>query len=274
MHLKTTLKTALLSVCTVSMLFMGCGSDDDDSNDDDKKQEQTTESEEPGNIPETAKAAGTFETLLAAVDAAELGETLSGEGPFTVFAPSDDAFAKIPEADLNALLEDKEKLKSVLLYHVGSGKIMAEEVLGSEGLTTVQGQTAEISKDGDKAYIDGAQIIQTDIEASNGVIHVIDTVIMPKEDIIETAKANGNFTTLLTAIEEAGLTETLKGDGPFTVFAPTNDAFAKIPKADLDALLADKDQLTAVLTYHVVSGTKLAADVVAEESLTSLESFC
>ena len=131
------------------------------------------------NIVETAIEAGSFNTLVAAVQAAGLVETLSGKGPFTVFAPNDAAFAKLSAGTVEGLLKDKEKLTSVLTYHVVPGKIMAADVMKLKSAKTVQGQ--EISIDtSEGAKIDGAKVIKTDIECSNGVIHVIDSVIMPK----------------------------------------------------------------------------------------------
>ena len=132
------------------------------------------------DIVDTAVGAGTFNTLVTAVKAAGLVDTLKGAGPFTVFAPTDEAFAKVPKAALNALLADKEKLKQVLLYHVVSGKVMAAKAVTLSSAKTVQGSSAKISVMGGKAMIDNAHIVKTDIECSNGVIHVIDTVIMPK----------------------------------------------------------------------------------------------
>jgi len=134
---------------------------------------------EKNDIVETAVAAGDFNTLVTAVQAAGLVETLKGEGPFTVFAPTDEAFAKIPEADLNALLADKEKLTAVLTYHVVPGKVMAADVVGLDRATTVQGSEIEISASDSGVKVDGANVIVTDVETSNGVIHVIDAVILP-----------------------------------------------------------------------------------------------
>jgi uncharacterized surface protein with fasciclin (FAS1) repeats len=131
------------------------------------------------NIVETAQSAGQFNTLVTAIEAAGLVETLSGEGPFTVFAPTDEAFAKIPEADLNALIQDTDALTSVLTYHVVAGKVMAKDVVGLSSAETVQGSSVDIRVDGETVMIDGAKVIKTDIKASNGVIHVIDAVIMP-----------------------------------------------------------------------------------------------
>ena len=132
------------------------------------------------NIVEIAASAGSFNTLVAAVKAAGLVETLSGEGPFTVFAPTDEAFAQIPEADLQALLADKEALTAVLTYHVVSGKVMAQDVVNLSSATTVNGQDLEIKVWDGKVMIDGATVLSTDIEATNGVIHVIDQVILPE----------------------------------------------------------------------------------------------
>lgn len=131
------------------------------------------------NIIETAKAAGTFKNLVAAVEAAGLVETLSGAGPFTVLAPTDDAFAKLPPGTVDALLKDIPKLKQVLTYHVLPGKVMAADVVKLTSAKTVQGQSVTIATiNGVK--VDSANVIKTDIETDNGVIHVIDSVILPR----------------------------------------------------------------------------------------------
>jgi uncharacterized surface protein with fasciclin (FAS1) repeats len=132
------------------------------------------------DIVDTAVAAGDFNTLVTAVKAAGLVETLKGEGPFTVFAPTDAAFAKVPTDALNALLADKAALANVLTYHVVAGKVMAADVVKLPSAETVQGQTVSIEVKDGKVYVDGAQVVTTDIKASNGVIHVIDAVIFPK----------------------------------------------------------------------------------------------
>ncbi|MCG6921344.1 MAG: fasciclin domain-containing protein [Acidobacteria bacterium] len=131
------------------------------------------------DIVETAVAAGSFNTLATALQAAGLVETLKGDGPFTVFAPTDEAFAKIPEADLKALLADKAKLTKVLTYHVVSGKVTAAEVVKLSSAATVEGQAIKIDTS-DGVKVNEANVIKTDIMASNGVIHVIDTVILPQ----------------------------------------------------------------------------------------------
>jgi len=132
------------------------------------------------NIVELAVSAGSFNTLVAAVKAAGLVETLSGEGPFTVFAPTDEAFAQIPEADLQALLADKAALTAVLTYHVVPGKVLAEDVVNLSSAKTVNGQSVQIKVWEGNVMVDGATVVSTDIEATNGVIHVIDKVILPK----------------------------------------------------------------------------------------------
>ena len=132
------------------------------------------------DIVDTAVAAGDFKTLVTAVKAAGLVETLKGEGPFTVFAPTDAAFEKVPTDTLNALLADKAALANVLTYHVVAGNVMAADVVKLTSAVTVQGQAVSIEVKDGKVYVDGSQVVATDIKASNGVIHVIDGVILPK----------------------------------------------------------------------------------------------
>jgi transforming growth factor-beta-induced protein len=244
--------------------------------------------EEPAakTIVDIAVEDGRFTTLVAAVQAAGLAETLSGEGPFTVFAPTDDAFAALPEGTLDSLLlpENKQQLTDILLYHVVPGKVMASDVASLDGKmadTALEGKQIAIEVDMESVYLnDNTKVILTDIEASNGVIHVIDSVLMPpsdeaameKMDIVDTAVADGRFTTLVTAVQAADLVDTLKGDGPFTVFAPTDEAFAALPEGTLDTLLLpeNKQQLTDILLYHVIPGRVTAADVVGLTSATTV----
>ena len=244
---------------------------------------QPTATPEPmlKDIVDTAIADGRFTTLVAAIGAAELVDTLKGEGPFTVFAPTDDAFAALPAGTVDELLkpENKQKLTDILLYHVVSGKVMAAEVTALTSATTVLGKDVAVKVDMGNVYINEAKVIITDIATSNGVIHVIDAVLLPpsedaameeKNTIIDIAVADGRFTTLAAALTAADLVETLSGEGPFTVFAPTNDAFASLPAGTLDSLLLpeNKQQLIDILLYHVVSGKVMAADVV---TLTSAQ---
>lgn len=221
------------------------------------------------NIVEVAKEAGSFETLLAAATAAGLAETLMGEGPFTVFAPTDEAFAALPEGTVEALLEDTDTLTAILLYHVVAGRVMSGDVVELDTAPTVFGQDLTVDTE-DGVKVDGATVVAADIAASNGVIHVIDSVLMPK-NIVELAVANENFSTLVAAVAAADLVDVLAGPGPFTVFAPTNAAFAALPEGTVEALLEDTDALTAVLLYHVVPGKVMAAEVVELDSATTAQ---
>lgn len=133
-----------------------------------------------GDIVAVARSAGGFETLLAAVAEADLVSTLQSPGPFTVFAPTDEAFARIPEDELNALLQDKEALRQVLLYHVVPGKVASSEVVNLQFAETAAGPSVTISVENGSVKIDDATVVATDIEASNGIIHVIDRVILPR----------------------------------------------------------------------------------------------
>lgn len=135
-----------------------------------------------GDIVDVAANAGQFKTLLAGAKAAGLVEALKGDGPLTVFAPTDDAFAKLPAGTVENLLkpENKEQLKAILLYHVASGKLTAEQVVKQTAITTLQGQSLTVKVADGKVYVDNARVTATDVNASNGVIHIVDTVILPK----------------------------------------------------------------------------------------------
>ena len=228
------------------------------------------------NIVDTAVEAGKFKTLAAALGAAGLVDAVKGPGPFTVFAPSDEAFAKLPKGTVETLLkpENKEKLKAILTYHVVPGKVMAKEVVNIKGAKSLNGQRIDVKIDGGKVMVDGAQVLTTDIACTNGVIHVIDSVILPSEDNIPTvATKAGKFNTLLAAAKAAGLVDALSGDKPLTVFAPTDEAFAKLPKGTVESLLKPEniEKLKSILLYHVVDGRVYSEDAVAAKSAPSLQ---
>ena len=223
------------------------------------------------NIVDIAVSDGRFKTLVTALTAANLVTTLEGPGPFTVFAPTDDAFAKLPPGTVDSLLrpERRQELIKILTYHVISGKaITAADIVDMRPpfkLTMLDGIPTNITKVGASIQINNATVTQADIMASNGIIHVIDTVLIP-QDLVATAVSDGRFKTLVTALIAADLVPALKGNGIFTVFAPTDVAFAKLPPGTLDDLLkpANKAELINVLTYHVVGGKALtAADLLA-----------
>jgi len=230
------------------------------------------------NIVQTAIAAGQFNTLASLLTKAGLVDTLSTGGPFTVFAPTDAAFAKVPKATLDALAENPAQLKSVLLYHVVPDRVAAADVVKLTSAKTLEGRSVAIKVVDGSVYIDMAKVTTPDVTASNGVIHVIDSVLIPKaapatpaKNIVQTAIAAGQFKTLASLLTKAGLAGTLQGKGPFTVFAPTDAAFAKVPKATLAALGKDKAKLRAVLLYHVVKGKVTAAQAMKLRSAKTLQ---
>ena len=213
-------------------------------------------------------------TLETAVVAAGLVETLSGDGPFTVFAPTDDAFAALPDGTLDAVLADNDMLTAILTYHVVGSTALSTDLMDGMAVTTLNGEDVTVTINMDGVFINDAQVTMADITADNGVVHVIDAVLLPAPppsntvvDIIVNSEAH---TTLETAVIAAGLAGTLSGDGPFTVFAPTDAAFANVPAETLDAVLADPALLTAILTYHVVGSTALSTDLMDGMAVTTL----
>ena len=236
---------------------------------------EPTAEPEAMDLVDTAVANGSFTTLAELLQAAGLVDALKADGPFTVFAPTDEAFAKLPEGTVEGLLkpENIEQLKAILLYHVVEGKVMAADVAGIASATALSGKDLAVKVDMGNVYINESKVVLADVEASNGVIHVIDAVLLPPaelSDIVDTAVADGRLTTLAAALQAASLVETLKGEGPFTVFAPTDDAFAKLPAGTVENLLKPEnlEQLKSIPLYHVVAGKVMAADVV---SLTSAD---
>ena len=232
-------------------------------------QEKTTAKAGVGTILDVAEGAGSFKTLVAAIKAADLTATLAGDGPFTVFAPSDEAFAKLPAGTLEMLLkpENKAKLAAILTYHVVPGRVMAADIK-SGGVATANGQRVDVKVEKGAVTADGAKVVKADIGAANGVIHVIDKVILPSDkNIVQTAVADGRFKTLATLLEKAGLVDALSGKDAFTVFAPTDEAFAKLPKETVESLLKpeNKDQLVAILKFHVIPGRAFSDAVVAAD---------
>jgi len=228
------------------------------------------------NIVETAVEAGKFKTLATALTAAGLVDAVKGPGPFTVFAPTDEAFAKVPKETLEMLLkpENKEKLKAVLTYHVVPGKVMAKDVVGLKGAKSLNGQRIDVKVDGSKVSVDGANVVATDIACTNGVIHVIDSVILPASDNIPAvATKAGKFSTLLAAAKAAGLVDALSGDKALTVFAPTDEAFGKLPSGTVESLLKpeNKDKLKSILLFHVVEGRVYSEDAVKAKTAATLQ---
>ena len=256
----------LAAIAGMAAMMAACGGNDDPV-------PTPTAAVATKNVVQVAQADPQFSILVEAVVKAKLDTTLSGAGPFTVFAPTNDAFvAALAELKLtkDQLLSSPD-LAKILTYHVLSSKVLKADIPFGKPIASVQGDTLTIDTTAaiTDQYGRKSKITATDILAANGVIHVIDKVILPKniaavatKNIVEIAASVPEFSTLVTALQAAGLTTTLASPGPFTVFAPTNAAFAKIPPATLNALLADKPALIKVLTYHVVPGKVLKSDVV------------
>lgn len=253
-----------------------CDSSDNSASPSPETPSTGTPDDSPGTLLEVARDSGSFDTLVTALEAAGLDATLADEsGQFTVFAPTDDAFAALPEGTLDALLSDPDMLTDTLLYHVISGS-----VVGSDTAVSLAGKTQIMANDGklaitlreDALYINESMVIDTDIEASNGVIHVLDAVLSPNNiaapagSIVDIALASPELTTLVSALQAADLVGTLADEEAlFTVFAPTNDAFGALGDDAIAALLADVEALTDVLLYHVVTGA--AADSIDATAL-------
>jgi len=228
------------------------------------------------DIVDTAIEAGSFSTLAAALTEAGLVEALKGDGPFTVFAPTDDAFSALPEGTVESLLkpENRDKLVAILAYHVVPGKVMAKQVADLSAAETLNGQRVDIKVENGIVMVDGANVVSADVKASNGVIHVIDSVILPSsKTIVEVAMETGNFETLLAAAKAAGLAEALMAEGPYTVFAPTDDAFAKLPEGTVESLLKEESlgKLQSILKYHVVQGRVFSDALVSMDSVETLD---
>jgi transforming growth factor-beta-induced protein len=216
---------------------------------------------------------------VTALTAADLVAPLKGTGPFTVFAPTDAAFAKLPPGVIDDLLkpENKPKLIKILTYHVVGGKALtAAEILAMNPpfkLEMLNGILTRITTDQGKIKVNNSTVIVADVMATNGIIHAIDTVLLPP-DIVETAIEDGRFKILVTALKAAGLVAPLQGPGPFTVFAPTDAAFAKLPPGVIDDLLKPQNKpiLIKILTYHVVGGRALtSAEIIAMNPPFKLE---
>ena len=225
--------------------------------------------DETEDIPANAAATGVHDALVAALTHADLVETLQGDGPFTVFAPTDAAF-EAAGIDLSTFDNDEANatLVNILTYHVLSGAVDAANVTDGLVATMVNGDNATFTVDNGTVMINDATVTTADVAASNGIIHVIDKVLTPPvdepvlEDIPTVATNTGVHDSLVAALAHAGLVATLQGEGPFTVFAPTDEAFAA---AGIDLSTYDNDEanatLTDILTYHVYAGSVAAADV-------------
>ena len=332
----------LLAVASFSLVAAACGSDSNDSTSATTEAPVTTEGADTGEMADgpfgpacdavptegegsfagmtddTAATAASnnplLSTLVTAVGAAGLVDTLNSDGPFTIFAPTNDAFAAIPADDLDAVLADQELLSSILTYHVIGGESLDAAALGAAGsAATVNGATLEFGADG--TTVNGVAVLCSNVVTANATVHIIGEVLMPAaddmgdmeegdmdedmeqgammptgplcsavpadgegsfagmtDDTAATAASNNPvLSTLVAAVQAAGLVDTLNSDGPFTIFAPANPAFDALPEGTLDAVLADTDLLTSILTLHVVGGEQLSSTDLAElDSVTTV----
>jgi transforming growth factor-beta-induced protein len=221
----------------------------------------------PPTVVDIASSNSNFSTLVDAVVKADLAETLAGDGPFTIFAPTNQAFQDLLNELGASSLDDlsKEDLLPILNYHVVSGNVLSSD-LSSGNVTTIGGKDIAIDVSGSVTINGSTNVTAVDIQGTNGVIHVIDEVLLPEDapkNIVETAMADEQFSTLVDALSKADLVGALEGDGPFTVFAPTNQAFQNL-LSDLGASSLDDvpvDQLESILLYHVVSGKVMSGDL-------------
>ncbi|TVR68265.1 MAG: fasciclin domain-containing protein [Marinilabiliales bacterium] len=223
--------------------------------------------ERPETVVDIVAGSDDHTTLAAALTAAGLIETLQGMGPYTVFAPTDAAFAALPDGTVESLLEDPSgALTDILLYHVVATKAMSGSLSNGMKVPTVFGDELTISITQEGVFINDAKVTVADIEAENGVVHVIDAVLIPEAPkpatVVDIVVGSENHTTLTAAVVAAGLADALSGEGPFTVFAPTDAAFDALPAGTVESLLEDPSgDLTNILLYHVVAAKAMSGDL-------------
>ena len=234
------------------------------------------------NLVDAATTAG-LTTFGRAIVAAQLTDTLKAPGPYTVLAPSDAAFAKLPPGTLDALLKDRAALTRALRYHVLFGRLTSA-TLAPGDTKTAEGSTVKVGVASGRITVNDATVTRADVGATNGIIDVIDTVLLPpgftvggvvvtvppapQADLVQVLGRDGRFAVLLQALDAAGLTATLQGAGPYTLFAPSDAAFRALPPELLARLLADKATLSRLLTYHVLAGRVTAAALTGGDRAT------
>merc|ERR1712070_1140153 len=239
------------------------------------------------NIVELAESVKDLSTLVSAVVAGDLVDTLSSVGPFTVFAPTNDAFAALPAGTLDTLMkpENKASLADILTYHVLPEQVLSTDLKFFQRVKTVEGKNLHVIKKSGAVHVGPdlqnlKKVVGADNLASNGVAHIIDGVMLPpstlgadKPNIVELAQSVDDLSTLVAAVVAADLADTLSSAGPFTVFAPTNEGFEALPDGTLDSLLKpeNKAQLADILTYHVVSGQVLSTDLKGFQRVPTVE---
>lgn len=262
---KTFNKFRLFMVIAIIAMVGLVSCEEEDNNTPNEEQEEAAEN----TIVNIASSDADFSTLVAALQKADLATTLEGTGPFTVFAPTNEAFENLL-SDLEASSLDDltaDQLEPILLYHVLSGSVMSSDLSNSYVGTLSPGPgetTADlmVNIDAGVTLNGSSSVLQADVEADNGIIHVIDEILLPPT-VVNIAINNANFTHLVDAVVKAELAETLSGEGPFTVFAPTDEAFealfTELGVSGIEELT--KDDLVPILQYHVVSGNVRSGDL-------------
>ena len=229
-------------------------------------------------IMDLVAADARFKTLAAAVNAAGLGEVLSGAGPFTVFAPTDAAFESLPEGTVEALIteEGKTSLISILKNHVVSGRADLSSALGAGSISNLENNTLKVTFSEGSVRVNDAVLRQADVSTSNGIVHIIDSVLVPTKEgptsILETANKAGSFKTLLAAVETAGLEDYLESGESVTIFAPTDAAFNKLPAGTVEQLLKpeNRKKLETVLINHALQGSVGAGTALSQGTAETL----
>ena len=231
-------------------------------------------------IVDLAAATPELSTLVTALAAGNLLDTLRGPGPFTVFAPTNEAFDLLPPGTIEFLLDPANigELVDVLTYHAAAGDVRSPDLSNGQLVATLQGDDVRVSILSGRALINDGEVTAADILATNGVVHIIDRVLLPpaprpSANIVELAVATPDLSTLVVAVVAGGLVETLSGPGPFTVFAPTNEAFDLLPAGTIEFLLdpANIGALVNILTYHVVAGEAMAGSLCNGQSIETIQ---
>merc|ERR1712232_374996 len=236
------------------------------------------------NIVQLAEHTSNLSILVSALVAGDLADSLSSAGKFTVFAPTDKAFKALPAGTLDSLMkpENKAKLVDILKYHVLPEEVLSSQLKPFQAVKTVEGKLLHVQEWGGKVHVgpsllskDLKNVIKADNVASNGVVHIIDGVLIPPAtpNIVKLAESVKDLSTLVAAVVAGGLADTLSSPGPFTVFAPTNEAFAALPAGTLAKLMKpeSKKELVDILTYHVLSGKVLSTDLKPFQAVKTVE---
>lgn len=235
------------------------------------------------NIVQLAQGNADLSILVSALTAGGLTSTLSGKGPFTVFAPTNKAFSKLDTTALEALLANRAELDKILEYHVLEANLSMLELMAVKVAKTFEGENVIVSDPGSSIKVNNANVLTANVEASNGVIHIIDSVLVPPslppfppspaQNIVELCESEKDLSTLVAAVVAAGLADTLSSSKEFTLFAPTNEAFNALPAGTLNRLMKpeNKQELVDILTYHVLPEEVLSTDLKPFQAVATVE---